>query len=54
MNDAVQARHIGMSASEWEDEMKHSEYGQMVGARQVESVWRLVWGIGCGGMRAGR
>lgn len=51
MNDASQAKRIGMSAGAWEDEVQHSEYGQMVGPRQVEAVWRLVWGIGCAALR---
>lgn len=52
VNDASQAKRIGMSAGAWEDEMRHSEYGRMVGARQLEAIWRLVWGIGCAAMRA--
>ena len=51
MNDAAQAHGIGMSADDWEEEVRYSEFGQMVGARQIESIWRLVWGIGCAGMR---
>lgn len=44
MNDATQAYGIGMSADDWEEEVRYSEYGQLVGLRQIESIWRLVWG----------
>lgn len=50
VRDAHQARE-DTSACEWEERALESEPGKIVGAKEIETIIRLTWGIGCRPMR---
>ena len=49
--DAQRARRVGESAGEWEEDARATSLGQLLTHREIEAIWRLVWGIGCAKMR---
>lgn len=49
--DASRARRVGESAGEWEEDIRTTPLGRLLGDREIEAIWRLVWGIGCAKMR---
>lgn len=49
--DAQRARRVGESAGEWEEDVRSTSLGQLLTHREIEAIWRLVWGIGCAKMR---